>query len=254
VYSRGTGRGNMRAASARCALRTSPLYASPRPLPHQTRHSAPRRAGKRWTRSSPPPPTLLPTTHPTVLSLRQAMDKKYGFGGRGKTLSKRNTFESPPPPPRTKWTRRVPHPVLIGHAASLSQVRERARHVRLFGAAQQAAAAGSAGVAGLQGWEGRGKGRGEAAPWQVEPRQAALAAQVRRVKRICLHEAPRRAPHMKPPDARHFPTTFPHSAMLSSPTATTHVSPPPPSLPRTNRTRRVPHPVLIRHAASFTPC
>ena len=25
------------------------------------------------------------------------------------------------PPPRTKWTRRVPHPVLIGHAASLSQ-------------------------------------------------------------------------------------------------------------------------------------
>ena len=25
-----------------------------------------------------------------------------------------------PPPPRTKWTRRVPHPVLIGHAASLA--------------------------------------------------------------------------------------------------------------------------------------
>jgi hypothetical protein len=29
--------------------------------------------------------------------------------------------EAPPlPPPRTKWTRRVPHPVLIGHAASLT--------------------------------------------------------------------------------------------------------------------------------------
>jgi hypothetical protein len=26
----------------------------------------------------------------------------------------------PPPPSRTKWTRRVPHPVLIGHAASLT--------------------------------------------------------------------------------------------------------------------------------------
>ena len=26
----------------------------------------------------------------------------------------------PPVPPRTKWTRRVPHPVLIGHAASLT--------------------------------------------------------------------------------------------------------------------------------------
>jgi hypothetical protein len=31
-------------------------------------------------------------------------------------------LEVPPPPPRTKWTRRVPHSVLIGHAASLSQV------------------------------------------------------------------------------------------------------------------------------------
>ena len=28
--------------------------------------------------------------------------------------------KEPPPPPRTKWTRRVPHPVLIGHAASLT--------------------------------------------------------------------------------------------------------------------------------------
>ena len=28
--------------------------------------------------------------------------------------------EACPPPPRTKWTRRVPHPVLIGHAASLT--------------------------------------------------------------------------------------------------------------------------------------
>ena len=26
----------------------------------------------------------------------------------------------PPPPFRTKWSRRVPHPVLIGHAASLT--------------------------------------------------------------------------------------------------------------------------------------
>ena len=29
-------------------------------------------------------------------------------------------YEALPPPPRTKWTRRVPHPVLIGHAASLT--------------------------------------------------------------------------------------------------------------------------------------
>jgi hypothetical protein len=34
-----------------------------------------------------------------------------------------------PPTPRTKWTRRVPHPVLIGHAASLSQVQPGAGRV-----------------------------------------------------------------------------------------------------------------------------
>jgi hypothetical protein len=32
----------------------------------------------------------------------------------------RASLEKVPPPPRTKWTRRVPHPVLIGHAASLT--------------------------------------------------------------------------------------------------------------------------------------
>ena len=31
-------------------------------------------------------------------------------------------MDTPRPPPRTKWTRRVLHLVLIGHAASLSQV------------------------------------------------------------------------------------------------------------------------------------
>jgi len=31
--------------------------------------------------------------------------------------------DPPPLTPRTKWTRRVPHPVLIGHAASLPQER-----------------------------------------------------------------------------------------------------------------------------------
>ena len=36
------------------------------------------------------------------------------------------------PAPRTKWTRRVPHPVLIGHAASLSQVLMTPRTARLF--------------------------------------------------------------------------------------------------------------------------
>ena len=33
-------------------------------------------------------------------------------------LGARPDTQDSPPPPRTKWTRRVPHPVLIGHAAS----------------------------------------------------------------------------------------------------------------------------------------
>jgi hypothetical protein len=55
-------------------------------------------------------------------------------------MQQRLLVPPPPSPPRTKWTRRVPHPVLIGHAASLSQVRAmntwaaehaRLRHVRM---------------------------------------------------------------------------------------------------------------------------
>ena len=32
-----------------------------------------------------------------------------------------------PPPPRTKWTRHVPHPVLIGHATVLTKTSVRPR-------------------------------------------------------------------------------------------------------------------------------
>ena len=46
----------------------------------------------------------------------------------GKVIGTR--ADPPPPPPRTKWTRRVPHPVLIGHAASLTQGDWHARGLR----------------------------------------------------------------------------------------------------------------------------
>ena len=42
----------------------------------------------------------------------------WGLCRRNPRSSKRRW--TPPPPPRTKWTRRVPHLVLIGHAASLT--------------------------------------------------------------------------------------------------------------------------------------
>jgi len=40
------------------------------------------------------------------------------------SLMDEGSLSPPPPPSRTKWTRRVPHPVLIGHAAALSQVQD----------------------------------------------------------------------------------------------------------------------------------
>jgi hypothetical protein len=39
---------------------------------------------------------------------------------RARLRGMRPSARPPHPPPRTKWTRRVPHPVLIGHAASLT--------------------------------------------------------------------------------------------------------------------------------------
>ena len=48
--------------------------------------------------------------------------RAVGFGAGQAPLSSGAAFCiaacPPPPPPRTKWTRRVPHPVLSGHAAS----------------------------------------------------------------------------------------------------------------------------------------
>ena len=38
----------------------------------------------------------------------------------GATGTLTSALAPPPPPPRTNWTRRVPHPVLIGYAASLT--------------------------------------------------------------------------------------------------------------------------------------
>ena len=57
----------------------------------------------------------------------------------------------PPPPPRTKWTRHVPHPVLIGHAASLSQVAAAAARLdALWGAVAPLAADSSPAERALQ--------------------------------------------------------------------------------------------------------
>ena len=67
---------------------------------------------------------LQPVAADTTLS--KACVKLLGERKQGKSQSEKLVASrgrvAIPPPPRTKWTRRVPHPVLIGHAASLSQV------------------------------------------------------------------------------------------------------------------------------------
>jgi len=67
------------------------------------------------------------TRFPAPTSPHLAPDRSTRVGGMADALRELYQTEHPPPPPppRTKWTRRVPHPVLIGHAASLSQVLRR---------------------------------------------------------------------------------------------------------------------------------
>jgi hypothetical protein len=63
---------------------------------------------------------------PNLIGVYVAPALAAGGAPRGSWRAARSTagtlVDVTPPPPRTKWTRRVPHPVLIGHAASLSQV------------------------------------------------------------------------------------------------------------------------------------
>ena len=114
-------------------------------------------------------------------------------------LAPETVARAPPPPSRTKWTRRVPHPVLIGHAASFSQV-------------------------------ARGEASDRADVWALGITAVEAAAG--------------RPPHADKPPARAL-------AQIAAGPPPALSSPPPP--PRTKWTRRVPHPVLIGHAASLTP-
>jgi hypothetical protein len=94
------------------------------------------RAARAWPRwglaplPAPPPPAPLP---PQPLAPPRGVDSLGAHASRRRRaaagdavlpgLHHRQVLPPPPPlPPRTKWTRRVTHPVLMGHAASLSQV------------------------------------------------------------------------------------------------------------------------------------
>jgi hypothetical protein len=109
-------------AAARCARSPPP----PRGPGVDGPHRAARRAARppRWLLAAA---AACPAPHPIGVG-RVGVACAQSGGCRG-SAQRRARARPPqpqqrrdPPPPRTKWTRRVPHPVRIGHAASLSQV------------------------------------------------------------------------------------------------------------------------------------
>jgi hypothetical protein len=142
---------------------------------------------------------------------------------RGSALTSLPCSTVLPPSPRTKWTRRVPHPVLIGHDASHPA------------AARPAAASGCG------------------APPRVMPRGTASRARRRSRPRVS------RAGHGGAKAADYALETLPadlRARLAAMPAGggereiQAAVSAPPP--PRTKWTRRAPHPVLIGHDASLS--
>ena len=141
-----------------------------------------------------------------------------------------------PPPSRTNWTRLVPPSVLTGHVSSLPP--QVAACARAEGALTAVAEAGTR----LAGEPGRRDGAAPSVLAALEAAQeaemAALVEALRGGEGAPLGALGRR----KLCAAARLgvePPPFP---------------PPPPSpAPRTKWTRRVPHPVLIGHAASLTP-
>ena len=87
-------------------------------------------------RAAPPPPPPSRTkwtrlVHPSVLTGHGARwqagfaPARAGNWRWSQDLTAEEEEEEPPPsPPRTKWTRRVPHPILTGHFSSLAPQEE----------------------------------------------------------------------------------------------------------------------------------
>jgi len=146
-----------------------------------------------------------------------------------------------PPPPRTKWTRRVPHPVLTGHAASL------ARAPLLLAVFAAAAMASDTRVLS---WRRMLPARSPAQtqPPATPPPHSPEAGPCRRGARAA---GSRNAPRLPRGGPRHSERRRRDAAGRGR--GRRCAPPAPPSLPRTNRTSLVPPLVLSGHVASLTP-
>jgi len=137
---------------------------------------------------------------------------------------------APPPPLRTNRTRRVLHPVLIGHAASFTPYRSAAASSCYLPGFKTPELVARTPDGDLRPYSGVSFGSSSGEPWGSEERLGA-------------------AEHTDLPMQR-LQELFNVNFFVVSQVCVS-IAPPPP--PRTKWTRRVPHPVLIGHAASLTP-
>jgi len=171
------------------------------------------------------------------------------------------------PPPRTKWTRRVPHSVLIGHAAS--QVVANA-DMATYDAVDRL---GTGAAVAVRGTLVESQGAGQkfevkvhgAPPARPAPRRTAPRAEWRRAARqasaieVVGDCADPKYPLQKKRHSLEFLRSIAHlrprtntiASVARVRSALAQATHPPP--PRTKWTRNAPHPVLIGHAAPLTP-
>ena len=74
----------------------------------------------RTNRTRRGPPSQTSVNNELLRRVNQRLSVIAGDAGVAAAERTQRTARGGAPPPRTKWTRRVPHPVLIGHAASLT--------------------------------------------------------------------------------------------------------------------------------------
>ena len=141
----------------------------------------------------------------------------------------------PPPPSRTDWTRLVPPPVLTGHVSS------QVRLLRL----QNARTTGELSAAKLD----ARTARAQLAAFKSAPRVPCTPAA--RLLARALARRPRAADGRVTARGRGAQARGGGDAGGGAERAWRGVAGSPPPPPRTNRTRRVPHPVLIGHAGRF---
>ena len=134
----------------------------------------------------------------------------------------------PPPPSRTKWTRRVPHPVLIGHAASLTGEAHRGCVIGFFspviassaGPARAVASAAPHAYSAPTDTSRPRAGRGRV---HASARRGATAApHVERRVHGHSHGTERAADHMAHPTAPHGPRERRHAPRAGASAAAAH--------------------------------